>query len=180
MNESGLVRLLEAVHALERDDRTWLAGVLSAMRNLSDYEVCPESSGVAIARQRIRAAASSLDSLRTQRRREGRGALDAWHPSTNGRWTLVDEFEEGGRRYIVARENEVQACGVERLTNRERQVVLHAALGFTNKEIAHALGISDTTVRVLMSRAAVRLGVRSRDELLALPEVQQMRSSDQS
>jgi DNA-binding NarL/FixJ family response regulator len=139
-----------------------------------------EHAAKAIARRRIQAAASSLDSLRTQRRQERRAALHAWHPSTDGRWTLVDEFEEGGRRYIVARENEVQACGVDRLTNRERQVVLHAALGLTNKEIAYALGISDTTVRVLMSRAAARLGVRSRDELLALPAVQQMRASDQS
>jgi DNA-binding NarL/FixJ family response regulator len=54
-------------------------------------------------------------------------------------------------------------------------VVVHAALGFTNKQIAYALGISNSTVRVLMARAAARIGVRTRNELLSHPSLQEIR-----
>jgi DNA-binding CsgD family transcriptional regulator len=57
------------------------------------------------------------------------------------------------------------------LTRREQQVVLGAASGKSTKEIAHELGISPSTARVLLSRACSRLGVRSRKQLLTLPSV---------
>ncbi len=128
------------------------------------------------ARERIRVAAQSLTALRTKARQSGRAALDVWHPLVDARWTLVDSFEENGRRYVVARENQARAAGFDVLTDRERQVVLHAALGFTNKEIAYTLGISDSTVRVLVARAAGKMGVRSRAELLSHPSLREVRS----
>ncbi len=103
------------------------------------------------------------------KRREGIRALDLWRPLSSARWTLVESFEENGRRYIVARENHAEARSFSDLTDRERQIVVHASLGLSNKQIAYALGISDATVRVLMARAAKRFGVRSRKELLAHP-----------
>ncbi len=128
------------------------------------------------ARERIRAAAHSIAALRTKaRRRSGVAALDVWHPLVDARWTLVERFEENGRRYVVARENQARATGLDMLTDRERQVVLQAALGFTNKQIAYALGISDSTVRVLMARAAGRMGVRTRIELLSHPSLGEIR-----
>jgi DNA-binding CsgD family transcriptional regulator len=111
-----------------------------------------------------------MDAARSKsKRHEGLRALDLWRPLNNARWTLVDSFEEGGRRYIVARENQAEARNFNDLTDRERQIVVHASLGMSNKQIAYALGISDATVRVLMARAAKRFGVRSRKELLAHP-----------
>jgi DNA-binding CsgD family transcriptional regulator len=128
------------------------------------------------ARERIRSSAASIDALRTRSKQKGvRDVLDVWHPLTSARWTLVDCFEENGHRYVVARENQAQTQGFTALTDRERQVVLHAALGFTNKQIAYTLGISDTTVRVLMARAAGRLGVHTRRELLAHPSLEDIR-----
>ncbi len=59
------------------------------------------------------------------------------------------------------------------LTRRERQIVAQAVLGSSNQQIAKYLGISHATVRVLMSRAANRLGVRTRKELLAHPALQE-------
>jgi DNA-binding NarL/FixJ family response regulator len=53
------------------------------------------------------------------------------------------------------------------LTAREREIVERAMLGSHNKEIAYDLGLSDSTIRVLVSRAAYKLGVRTRRELLA-------------
>jgi DNA-binding CsgD family transcriptional regulator len=52
------------------------------------------------------------------------------------------------------------------LTERERQAVERAAAGATNKEVAYDLHIAHATVRVLMHRAARKLGARRRSELL--------------
>jgi DNA-binding CsgD family transcriptional regulator len=117
------------------------------------------------ARERLQQAAASIESARC-RRSDGRRALNRWHPLTSARWTLVDSFQEGGRRYVVARENQAETQCFAALTDRQRQIVVHAALGLTNKQIAYTLGISDATVRVLMARAAGRLGVSSRKQLL--------------
>jgi len=127
-----------------------------------------------LARERIRSAAQAILALRSPGRKSEAAALDAWHPLVGARWTLVDRFEENGRRYVVARENQARAAGFELLTDRERQVVLQAALGFTNKEIAYALGISGSTVRVLMARAAAKIGVDSRAALLGHPSLKDL------
>jgi DNA-binding NarL/FixJ family response regulator len=62
-------------------------------------------------------------------------------------WSIVDHHEDAGRRYLVV----VEAPAAESLTTREREV-LAAAAGHTSKAIAFDLGLSDSTVRVLMSR----------------------------
>jgi DNA-binding NarL/FixJ family response regulator len=131
-----------------------------------------------VAQERIRSSAASIDVARTKSARSaGRSALERWHPLTGARWTLVDSFEENGRRYVVARENQAHTEGLTALTDRERQIVLHAAIGFSNKQIAYALGISDTTVRVLMARAANRMGLRTRRELLLHPALREVRGA---
>jgi len=66
---------------------------------------------------------------------------------------------------------------LELLTVRERQVVACLAAGHSTKEVAFALGIADATVRVLLARAAGKLGVHSRGELLRHPAVQPLRSA---
>lgn len=52
------------------------------------------------------------------------------------------------------------------LTDRELQVVQHAATGKTNKMIAHEMHLSQHTVKNYMFRAFEKLGVSSRVELL--------------
>jgi len=77
-------------------------------------------------------------------------------------WTVLDEFTHGGERYMfVRRRNPTD------LTKREIQVLLRAAQGETNKEIAFALGVAYSTVRVLLHRAARKLGADSRSEAIA-------------
>jgi len=138
-----------------------------------------EAAGRA-ARERLSGAARVIANFRAEGRRSGRAALDAWHPLVDPRWTLVDSFEENGRRYVVARENEARATCFDELTNRERQVVLQASLGFSNKEIAYTLGVTASTVRVLMARAAGRIGVRTRAELLSHPSLREIGGEAQS
>jgi len=101
------------------------------------------------------------------RHRDQDGALDLWRALVDGNYTLLDHYERGGRRYIVAVENAPAAAGPEVLTPRERQVVAAAAAGRTNKLIAYELGLSDSTVRVLLTRASRKLATRSRQELVA-------------
>ncbi len=92
-------------------------------------------------------------------------------------WTLVASYEEQGSRYFVARESCTPT--VARLTSRERQIVTKALRGLNNKQIAHDLGIADATVRVLMARAAGRLGVHTRAELLVHPALAELRDAAQ-
>ena len=121
----------------------------------------------------LRQAAAAREQAR-RRQSDGSAALERWQPLTGQRWTLVDSFTRGGTRYVVARENRPEVRGLATLTERERQVVAYLAMGQSTKEAAYALGISDVTVRVLIRRAATKLGVRSRDSLLAHHEVRQL------
>jgi DNA-binding NarL/FixJ family response regulator len=79
-------------------------------------------------------------------------------------WELVAEYELEGARYAVIR----SSGDTNTLTSRERQVLARAALGQTNKVIAFELGVSDSTIRVLMARACARLGVKTRAEAIAV------------
>ena len=54
---------------------------------------------------------------------------------------------------------------VVQLSAREREVLSNAALGSSNKEIAHTLGLAHSTVRVLLTRAARKLGASNRPQL---------------
>jgi len=102
-----------------------------------------------------------------QRRGDTVASLDAWPGLLDARWSLIDEFDRDGRRFIVARENAPRSPGPGALTQRERQVVGYAALGHDNKIIAYDLGIAHATVKVLMARAATKLGVRSRAKVVS-------------
>jgi DNA-binding CsgD family transcriptional regulator len=55
----------------------------------------------------------------------------------------------------------------ERLSQRQTQVVLLAALGLTAKETAQRLGISKNTVDEHMGKARRRVGAASKAQLIA-------------
>jgi hypothetical protein len=48
-------------------------------------------------------------------------ALDLWRGLVDGRWSLVDHFDERGRRFLVARRNDPEGPPVPGLSHRERQ-----------------------------------------------------------
>ncbi|MGD0792477.1 MAG: response regulator transcription factor [Terriglobales bacterium] len=58
--------------------------------------------------------------------------------------------------------------GIGLLSKREHQVIQHLAGGMSNREIAHALGLSPHTVKNYLFRIFDKLGVSSRTELLYL------------
>jgi DNA-binding NarL/FixJ family response regulator len=55
---------------------------------------------------------------------------------------------------------------LERLTDRERQVMAEVAAGLSNDEIAEKLFISPTTAKTHVSRAMIKLGARDRAQLV--------------
>jgi DNA-binding CsgD family transcriptional regulator len=120
------------------------------------------------AREALRSAVGELERARGPLRLSDPGAAVAeWKGLVSARWTLVEHFEADGKRYLVARRNDVRLAGVRLLADRERQVVAHAALGHSNKLIAYELGISDSTVRVLLHRAGKKLEADTREALVA-------------
>jgi DNA-binding CsgD family transcriptional regulator len=120
------------------------------------------------ARGALREAVRDLERTRSKAgRRDADDAVQRWKALVDGRWSLVDHFESDGKRYVVARRNDVEVPGYSELSSRERQVLAYAALGHSNKLIAYELGLADSTVRVLLYRAAAKLGAARREDLIA-------------
>ncbi len=121
------------------------------------------------ARDALRDAVRRVETARgEQRRSDPEGATEAWTALVAGRWSFVDRFERGGRRYIVARRNEHAVPDPRALTSRERAIVHLAALGKTNKLIGYELGLAESTVGSHLSNAMRKLGARSRVDLIQL------------
>lgn len=131
--------------------------------------VVEHASGAAHTKEAREALRRSVVTITAARRRTRRDdderAVAAWKALVDARWSLVDHFERGGSRYVVAHRNDCQPAPLALLTERERQVVALAAMGHSNKSIAYELGIATSTVGVLVSRALRRLGLKSRREL---------------
>jgi DNA-binding CsgD family transcriptional regulator len=82
------------------------------------------------------------------------------------RWSVIEQFDYRGHRYLLARRNEQAVPAAVDLSTREAEAVSLASLGHSNKVIAYELGISASTVGVLLHRAARKLGAKSRDGLI--------------
>ena len=98
---------------------------------------------------------------RANRRRDARqslnAALDIFATLGASDWAAKAEAEVrriGGR-----------TAGGDELTDTERQVAEHVALGLRNREVAERLYMSVRTVEANLSRVYAKLGVRSRTEL---------------
>jgi DNA-binding CsgD family transcriptional regulator len=121
------------------------------------------------ARGRLRDAALAMTRARgALRKSDPAAAVDSWKALVDASWTLLDHFDADGKRYVLAVRNAPVAPGPESLTERERQVLAATALGRSTKLTAYELGLSASTVRVLLMRAAKKLGVETRRELVAL------------
>jgi DNA-binding CsgD family transcriptional regulator len=119
------------------------------------------------AREELALAARRIDRARMRAaRRDHEAATRAWRGLVDGRWTLIDCFAEGRDRFVLAKRNDVQVGTPPPLSDREQQVLAFAALDHSNKEIAYELGLSAATVRVLMARAARKLGASGRKDAI--------------
>jgi len=71
--------------------------------------------------------------------------------------TLVKGYLESWRR--------PHAASQDRLSEREREVLIRIAKGYSNKEIASDLGLSVKTVETYKARLSEKLGVRTRAQI---------------
>jgi DNA-binding CsgD family transcriptional regulator len=127
------------------------------------------NEGVVDAREQLRRATVAFDQARTKKARSDVDlATRRWRPLVVSRWSLLDEFDTDGRRFVVAVENPPPTRAPRKdLSEREHQVMTQAHLGHTDKVIAYELGLSASTVRVLLHRATRKLGASTRREALA-------------
>jgi DNA-binding CsgD family transcriptional regulator len=164
-------RHLAAVHRLRQKHTDALASTGSADAVLDPGGRVVHAEGVAkeaASRAALSRAAWAMDAVRARRDPDQRrAALPDWKSLVAERWTLVEHFESDGRRFVLAMDNRPAPPSLELLSARERDVVLRALAGQDNKAIAYALSLAPSTVRVLLARAASKLKVGSRRELLA-------------
>jgi DNA-binding CsgD family transcriptional regulator len=95
-------------------------------------------------------------------------AVDLWRALVAGRWSIFHRLDTDGRRFIVARRNEVNVRNPRALTPDERRTALYAAWGHSLKLIAYEVGLAESTVSYHLKRALRKLGLRDRAELAGL------------
>lgn len=120
-------------------------------------------------RQTLREHALRIEHVRTAAaRRDSCRALEVWEGLIDGRWSLVDQVDRDGRRYIVAHRNAESVADPRGLTDMEVRTVRLASLGYCNKVIAYHLGLSEGTVSTHLHYAMRKLGIGTRVELLRI------------
>jgi DNA-binding CsgD family transcriptional regulator len=119
-------------------------------------------------REALREAAVAIDAARgALRREEPEAALSLWRALVRGTWTLVDQFDQDGRRFVIALRNAPSATRARAtLTPLERSIVGLLSSGHSNKIVAYELGISPSTVTRVTQSACRKLGLRSRLDLV--------------
>jgi DNA-binding CsgD family transcriptional regulator len=112
-------------------------------------------------------AAKGIDRARGRlRRADPERALALWKGLVSGRWSLVDQFDHDGRRFVVAKRNPITSRAWSVLSEREAQILAYLAEGQAPKLIAYQLGLSMTIVNADLSRIMRKLSVGSRLELI--------------
>jgi DNA-binding CsgD family transcriptional regulator len=120
------------------------------------------------ARKKLREAAIAVDKARGRMRdSDPEKALEIWKALVRGRWSTVDWFDTDGRRFVLAIPNSPHVKDPRGLTERERQVVMYAAFGQTNKMIGYRLGLSKSRVSLLLRSAMRKMGTRTRAQLVS-------------
>jgi len=157
---------LGAAHRLRRRMQRGIASTEAVVAPSGRIEHAVGAAAARDALAQLSGAARAIDRARSRAgRRNQEQALGEWTGMVAAQWTLVEE-ERDGRRHLLARRNDPAAPGPEQLSERERQVVSFAVLGHYDKLIAYELGVSHSTVRVLLHRARRKVHVGSRAELV--------------
>ena len=100
------------------------------------------------------------------RRADPEEALQLWQGLVDGSWSLLDQRERDGKRFLLARRNSPGARDPAALTPGERAVLAAATSGHANKYIAYLLGISASQVTAHLAAARRKLRAGSRAELI--------------
>ena len=102
-------------------------------------------------------------------RRDPMRALALWSNLLAGKWSLVDYRDTDGKSFILVRRNALSLPSLSSALNaHEGQVVFYAIAGWTNYEIAYALGLKEGTTAGHLTRALQKLQLGSRTELIQI------------
>jgi DNA-binding CsgD family transcriptional regulator len=113
-------------------------------------------------------AAKAIDRARSKARGNEDEALDLWQGLVAGRWSLVEQFDSDGRRFMVARRNDPQVTDPRALGLRERQVLAYVAMGHPAKLIAYSLGVSPSSVSTARRTGMRKLGLQTTADVVRL------------
>lgn len=94
-------------------------------------------------------------------------ALRLGQSLAGGAWSLLDYFEVGGRRYVIAVRNPPGVSDPHRLTKREAEVAGYVALGESGKQIGFRLGLSTSRVSSVLHDVKRKLRVHTQAELVS-------------
>ena len=101
--------------------------------------------------------------------RDSSEAIDNGEPSTfwqgllAGHFSLIEQYDQGGRAFLVARRNETKGPA---LTARERRVLSLAARGLPNEAIGAELELPASAIAAHLANAAQKLNISSRARLV--------------
>jgi len=167
---SGL-RLRHAIERAASAESSALPFGAEAVIDPSNFRVAEAAADARVpeALETLRQAAIRVDHARATGRKGGEthSALAEWWALIRGRWSIVDWFDSGGRRYVLALPNPPHVPNPRGLTKREQQVVAFAALGDSHKLIAYRLGLSRSRVTQVLTSSMRKLGVKTQAELVA-------------
>lgn len=110
----------------------------------------------------------NVDRARAARTGRDAEALAVWEGLVDGRWSLVEQFDSDGRRFMLAHKNPEGVVDPRGLSNLESRIARLAARGFSDKLVAYHLGIAEGTVSSQLARAIRKLGLAGRAELVRL------------
>jgi DNA-binding CsgD family transcriptional regulator len=117
-------------------------------------------------RARLRELAVAVEREETPSPTETRAPLALWCDVAEGRSRLVEHFERDGRRYYVAYDSRAGMTPPLPLNPRERLLVMLVGSGQSEKAVGYALGVRSSAVSGLLKTTLVKLGMRSRTELV--------------
>ena len=101
-----------------------------------------------------------------------------WNALVSGAWTLVDQFDREGRRYVVAVRK--RGARTEKLSDEEQVALIARAQGTPLRTIAHMLGTSVPTISRRIRSGMQKLGIQSQAELSRLLASAQCSSAPRS
>lgn len=118
--------------------------------------------------ERLRAAVLERERARAlapERGSAAPGGAETWEALLQRRWTLLDEFDADGRRWVLAWDNPGAEGDPRALDARERTVLAHTLGGVPTRDTADELGVAKSTVSRLLGGALRKLG---RNDLVSL------------
>jgi len=118
--------------------------------------------------QELQASARRIDTARSRQHGRGEDPLEVWQGLIEGRWSLVEQFDVDGKRYLLAHRNPEDVRDPRGLSAMEARVVGLVVRGYSNKLVAYHLGIAEGSVGNHLASAIRKFGVRDRVELVRL------------